>query len=109
MVGTESVTTMGDADYRTIAKHLGHSTATQQRYYELATCDSAVKAHSKLQELAKLRTWANKDIDTLLTTWPLSNKAPPTAKLCISLQQQLSSSKTVKNIIDKWLQLKSKE
>ena len=109
MVGTESVTTMGDADYRTIAKHLGHSTATQQRYYELATCDSAVKAHSKLQELAKLRAWANKDIDTLLATWPLSNKAPPTAKLCISLQQQLSSTKTVKNIIDKWLQLKSKE
>ena len=109
MVGTESVTKMDDANYRTIAKHLGHSTATHQRYYELATCDSAVKAHTKLQELAKLRAWGNEDIDILLSTWPLSNKAPPSTKLCISLQQQLSSSKTVKNIIDKWLHLKSKE
>ena len=108
MVGIESVTTMDNADYRTVAKHLGHSTAMPQLHYKLATCDSAVKAHTKLQELIKLRAWANEDIDTLPSIWPLSNKAPPSNKLCVSLQQ-LSSSKTVMNIIDKWLHLKSKE
>ena len=34
MVGTVSAASMDDADYRVVAKHLGHSTATQRRHYE---------------------------------------------------------------------------
>ena len=47
MVGTESVASMDDTDYRVVAKHLGHSTATQRSYYEVATCDGALKAYKK--------------------------------------------------------------
>ena len=51
MVGTESATSMDDADYKVVAKHLGHSTATQRCHYEAATCDGALKAYKKLDEL----------------------------------------------------------
>ena len=47
MVGTESAATMDDADYRVVAKHLGHSTATQRRYYEVVTCDGALTGIQK--------------------------------------------------------------
>ena len=101
MVGTEPVTTMDNTDYRTVAKHLGHIALQHNSVIMTWLLVSAVKAHTKLQELAKLTAWVN--IDTLLSIWPLSNKAPPSAKLCIPLQQQL------KNIIDKWLQLINKK
>lgn len=51
VVGTKSISepSMNDTDYRVVAKHLGHSTATQQWYYEYTTCNSALKAHSKIR------------------------------------------------------------
>ena len=58
---------MDDADYRVVAKHLGHNVATQQRHYEVATCDGALRAHKRLDELAKKRVWPDEDIKILLS------------------------------------------
>ena len=109
MVGTESAASMDDADYRVVAKHLGHSTATQRRHYEAATCDGALRAFRKLDELAKKRVWPDEDIKTLLSIWPLNKKIPPPPKVCGCIQQQLNKCRTANNIIEKWQYLKSKE
>ena len=80
MIGTESAASMEDADYRIVAKHLGHRTATQQRYYEVATCNSALKAHKKLEQLAEKR-WRHNKITINLA---INQKDPFTNKgLCI--------------------------
>ena len=90
-------------------EHLGHSTTAQRQYYEYATCDSALKAHKKLDELAKERQWPDEDIKALLRAWPLNNKMPPQPELCMSIQVQLKKSRTIQNILDKWKYLKSKQ
>ena len=109
VAGTESFTCMNGPDYQTVAKHLGHRTDTQRQYYEYTTCDSALRAYQKLEELAKQRRWPAEDTDTLLTAWPLNNKIPPPLEVCMSVQQQLKLSRSTKNIIDKWRYLRSKE
>ena len=53
-VGTESADTMDDPSYRVVAKHLGHSTEIQRRFYEPATCDGALQAYKILHELARI-------------------------------------------------------
>ena len=93
MVGTESAATMDDADYRVVAKHLGHSTATQRQYYEVATCDGALTAYRKIDELAKKPVWPDED----------------TTNICTHIQQQLNKCRTTTNIVEKWRYLKSKE
>ena len=109
VVGTESSGSMNEADYRVVAKHLGHSTATQRQYYEYATCDNALRAYHKIEELAKRRHWPANDNKILLTAWPLTNKVPPPLEVCVSLQQQLNMSRSTKNIVDKWRYLKNRE
>ena len=109
MVGTESAATMDDADYRVVAKHLGHSTATQRRYYEVATCDGALTAYRKIDELAKKRVWPDEDTTTLLSVWPLTKKIPPPTNICTHIQRQLNKCRTTTNIVEKWRYLKSKE
>ena len=44
-----------DTGSRILAKHMGHSQATQQRFHEFATADSALKAHDKLTKLLKTK------------------------------------------------------
>ena len=108
-VGTECSATMDDASYRVVAKHLGNSTDTQRRFYESATCDGALQAYKKLDELAKNRVWPDDDIQLLLTTWPLTNKKQPSTKVCTFIQQHLKICRTIHNIIEKWQYLKKKQ
>ena len=82
---------------------------TQQHHYEAATCNGALRAFRKLDELAKKRVWPDEDIKTLLSIWPLTKKIPPPSKVCGCIQQQLNKCRTANNIIEKWQYLKSKE
>lgn len=60
---------------------MAHSTATQQRFYEFATQDSALKkAHAKLRKLSKKRKWPPSDIKKLLATWTVDKEKPPAVK-----------------------------
>ena len=108
VVSTDASDFLKDEDYRAVARHLGHSTETSRRFYEIARPDSAVKVHGTIKKMAKERRWPARDITTLRRIWPMHKTHPPNIKISVQIQKELQNKRSIKDIINKWKYLKDK-
>ena len=55
LLSTEAARNLNDCNLRIVARHLSHSQATSQQYYEFCNTEDATEAHKTIETLAKQR------------------------------------------------------
>ena len=102
LVSSDARRHLADNKKSNVVKHLSHSMRTSEIYYEMMNTKDAVDAHETINVLSMKRKWTKNEIKELTDRWPLPGN-PPT-KDC---KQILQSTRTSKDIIYKWNQLKA--
>lgn len=107
LISSEARRHLDEFKRRRIVKHLSHSAHTSDKYYEFEDASDAAEAYATISALSAMRRWQKSEITEIETEWPMSGD-PPTVKECREFLKRAKLSKTTKEIICKWHQLKAK-
>lgn len=85
-----------------IQKHMSHSTATCERYYQFPAISDAIATQNDILELATGKHFTQEMDKQILKEWPLHNNEIPPLTTCGVISEMYNMKKTAQQIQERW-------
>ena len=95
-----------DSVVRKVQKHMCHSTATCEMFYQQTDNSVAVSSKRTIEQLMMARHFTPEESRVVTKEYPLSEEATPSLGICDQIVQKHELNKTKKQVQDHWRSLK---
>ena len=109
VVATEAFKTEDNLIVRRMQKHMCHSVATCEKFYQQTDNDAAVSSKRTIEKLINARHFKKTQSNAILREYPLHEDVTPSLDICEKILQKYDIKKTKKQIQDHWRSLKKQQ
>ena len=95
-----------DSVVRKIQKHMCHSTATCEAFYQQTDNSVAVSSKRTIEQIMMARHFTQEESSVVTKEYPLNEEATPSLGICDQIVQKHKLNKTKKQVQDHWRSLK---
>lgn len=101
VLASEAYKSQDNIVVRKMQKHMCHSAATCESYYQHADNESAINTKKAIEKLTKARHFTAEESKAVLSEYPLTEEATPSLAICKVICQKHNLQKT-KQLQDHW-------
>lgn len=102
VVATEAYKSEDNVVVRGLQKHMCHSAATCERFYQQHNIKSAITAKKTIEKLTLQRFFTLGETNAILSEYPLTEETTPSLAMCEIISTKHHINKTKKQIQDHW-------